>query len=54
MPDAAMTMDELAAEVITEEVEAFVNWLYEHGPDPADMPREKLIRRYVQWRAVHG
>jgi len=35
----------------TEAITDFVNWLYEHGPNPDTIPREKLLRQFYIWKA---
>lgn len=34
-------------------VKAVIDWLYEHGPTPDEMPREELLARYWAYRREH-
>ena len=33
---------------------SFVDWLYEHGPNPDEVTREKLVLMYAQWQNDRG
>lgn len=44
-------MDEAALRnLVLAGVRDFVDWAYDEGPNPDEMPREKLIERYLESR----
>lgn len=40
------------AKIVAAELKEFINWLYEVGPSPDSVPREKLVEQYVAWGTI--